>query len=200
MSDTKTLTVAQLLVLTTAAQRLDQMVLPLPPTIRARGGAQRNLLSPLLKIDLVAEVPVDDASVAWRTDEAGQHQGLRITAGGLTAAGVHDAATVETADAGADDSNTELSGSAGSEIAVVAEPAAKHGPHDAPPRRPTGKLGKVLQVISGETGATLAEITTLTGWLPHTARAAVTGLRKRGFDVALIQQSGRKAYRLTTLG
>ena len=55
-------------------------------------------------------------------------------------------------------------------------------------------------MISAEAGATLAEITTLTGWLPHTARAAVTGLRKRGYDVALIEQKGRKAYRLTLAG
>ena len=47
MSTTKTLTVAQLLILTTAAQRPDHMVHPLPPTIRARGGAQRTLLGAL---------------------------------------------------------------------------------------------------------------------------------------------------------
>ena len=58
----------------------------------------------------------------------------------------------------------------------------------------------MLQAISADAGATLAEITALTSWLPHTARAAVTGLRKRGFDVALIQQDGRKAYRLTAAG
>ncbi|GGJ33829.1 DUF3489 domain-containing protein [Neoroseomonas lacus] len=200
MSNTKTLTVAQILILATAAQRPDHMVLPLPPTIRARGGAQRNLLSPLLKMNLVAEVPVDDASIAWRTDQAGLRHGLRITAAGLTAAGVHGDATVETADAGADTSEAELSVSAGSDAAAVEEPSAERGSRDAPPRRPTGKLGEVLQAISAEAGATLVEITTLTGWLPHTVRAAVTGLRKRGFDVALIQQSGRKAYRLTTMG
>ena len=81
MSTTKTLTVAQLLILTTAAQRPDHMVLPLPPTIRARGGAQRNLLGALLKMDLGAEVPVVDSTIAWRTDEGGQHHGLPKWAG-----------------------------------------------------------------------------------------------------------------------
>jgi hypothetical protein len=197
MSTIKTLTVAQLLILTTAAQRPDHMVLPLPLTIRARGGAQRNLLGGLLKMELVAEVPVDDASIAWRTDEDGQHRGLRITTAGLTAAGIPaEAAEPTDADAG----NAEPSDSAGSSAAAVEEPPADSGLQDTPPRRPTGKLGEVLQAISTETGATLVEITTLTGWLPHTARAAVTGLRKRGFDVALIQQDGRKAYRLTAAG
>ncbi len=80
------------------------------------------------------------------------------------------------------------------------DPAVERDSQEPPPRRPTGKLGEVLQAISAEAGATLTEITTLTGWLPHTARAAVTGLRKRGFGVALIQQGGRKTYRLTSAG
>jgi hypothetical protein len=46
----------------------------------------------------------------------------------------------------------------------------------------------VLQAISTQTGAT-------TGWLPHTTRAAVTGLHKRGFTVDLVAQDDRKAYR-----
>lgn len=61
MSGTKTLAVARLLILTTATQRLDHMVLPLLPKIRARGGAHRNLLSAMLKMELVGEVLVDGA-------------------------------------------------------------------------------------------------------------------------------------------
>jgi hypothetical protein len=197
MSTTKTLTVAQVLILNRAVQRPDHMVLPLPPTIRARGSAQRSLLGALLKMDLVAEVPVDDASIAWRTDAAGQHHGLRITAAGLAAAGA-PAAAPEAVSSNTD--SAEPSASAQGDAAVVDEPAAELGSHEPPPRRPTGKLGEVLQAISAEAGATLAEITTLTGWLPHTARAAVTGLRQRGCEVALIEQNGRKAYRLTSAG
>ena len=33
-------------------------------------------------------------------------------------------------------------------------------------------------------GATIDEIVAATGWLPHTARAALTGLRKRGYAIA----------------
>jgi hypothetical protein len=32
---------------------------------------------------------------------------------------------------------------------------------------------------------TLAELVANTGWLPHTARAALTGLRKRGYAVVI---------------
>ncbi|MBR0660638.1 DUF3489 domain-containing protein [Neoroseomonas oryzicola] len=197
MFTTRTLTAAQLLILTTAVQGPDHVVLPLPPTIRARGGAQRNLLGALLKTELVEEVPVNDATIAWRTDKAGQQHGLRLTAAGLGAASAPVVAA-EAAGAGAD--KEDIAHSTGGDAAVVDEPAADQVTQDAPPPRPTGKLGEVLRAISAEAGATLAEITTLTGWLPHTARAAVTGLRKRGYDVALIQQNGRKAYRLSSVG
>jgi DNA-binding IclR family transcriptional regulator len=54
----------------------------------------------------------------------------------------------------------------------------------------------VLDALSATGGATLAEIVTLTGWQPHTARAALTGLRRRGFAVTLTaDDAGRKAYR-----
>jgi hypothetical protein len=53
--------------------------------------------------------------------------------------------------------------------------------------------------LSGSTGATLAELISLTGWQAHTARSALTGLRRRGFAVQLSEQQGRKAYRLDTV-
>lgn len=196
MPDTNPLTVVQLLALTTAAQRPDYMVLPLPPTIRARGGAQRNLLRALLKMELVEEVQVDDATLSWHTDDAGQHRSLRITAAGLAAAGVSSEAP-EPMNTSIDD---QAPGPSGSDAAAAQEAPAEHPSRELQPRRPTGKLGDVLRAISCDAGATLMEITTLTGWLPHTARAAVTGLRQRGFPIQLIQHNGRKAYRLTAAG
>jgi hypothetical protein len=51
----------------------------------------------------------------------------------------------------------------------------------------------VLTAISAGAGATLSEITALSGWLPHTARAAVTGLRQRGFPVQLHRARGAQS-------
>ena len=197
MPKSMALTITQLLILTTAAQRPDHMVLPLPATIRTRGGARRNLISPLLKMELVEELPVSEVTVAWRTDEAAQHHGLRITPTGLTAAGAH-AGVAESLIIKPGDQDQVASASRVS--AAVEEASAERAREDVSPRRPIGKLGNVLQAISADAGATLAEITNLTGWLPHSARAAVTGLRKRGYAVALIQQNGRKAYRMTMVG
>jgi len=38
-------------------------------------------------------------------------------------------------------------------------------------------------MLSKDKGVTLDALVEATGWLPHTARAALTGLRKRGFAI-----------------
>ena len=40
-----------------------------------------------------------------------------------------------------------------------------------------------MGLIQRSVGATLDELVASTGWLPHTTRAAMTGLRKRGFAI-----------------
>ena len=64
-------------------------------------------------------------------------------------------------------------------------------------QRPAGKLGEVLTAVGVKSGATLVELVSLIGWQPHTARAALTRLRQRGFKVHLREDEGRKAYHLT---
>ena len=58
----------------------------------------------------------------------------------------------------------------------------------------TTKVALLLEVISRKEGATLDELTSATGWLPHTARAAITGLRKRGHDVCCTRIDGVSRY------
>jgi hypothetical protein len=66
----------------------------------------------------------------------------------------------------------------------------------ATPARPAGKLGQLVERLETAEGATLAELSTLTDWQPHTVRAALTRLRQRGFKIALEARGDRKAYRL----
>ena len=63
-------------------------------------------------------------------------------------------------------------------------------------KRPTGKLGHVLNAVAATRGASLGELVGLTGWQPHTARAALTRLRQRGFAINLRETADRKAYHL----
>jgi hypothetical protein len=79
------------------------------------------------------------------------------------------------------------------------DPAGASEPFRRPPR-PGSKLNRVIWTLSTDKGATPDELSHATGWLPHTARAALTGLRKRGYDVRLVRGRGETAsvYRLTT--
>ena len=130
-----------------------------------------------------------DGALAWRQDESGQRFALRLTAKGLAALATDEPPLGSGAIPALVDTAPTL---------AAAVPATEVAASDVtPPSRPGGKLGNVLQAISDDTGATLSELVALTGWLPHTTRAALTGLRKRGFAVELAEQQGRKAYRLT---
>ena len=62
--------------------------------------------------------------------------------------------------------------------------------------RPGGKLGVLLAAVARPEGATLGDLTAASGWLPHTARAALTRLRQRGYDVRLADTGLRRAYHL----
>ena len=55
------------------------------------------------------------------------------------------------------------------------------------PMRPRGgsKLARVIGLLERDHGATIEELMAATGWLAHTTRAALTGLRKRGYAVAI---------------
>jgi hypothetical protein len=59
------------------------------------------------------------------------------------------------------------------EATVTAEPSA----------RPQTKAATVQKLLSRAKGATLAELTSATAWQPHSARAFLTGLRKKGTNI-----------------
>jgi len=50
--------------------------------------------------------------------------------------------------------------------------------------RAGSKLSIVLGLLEAPEGSSLTRLIEVTGWLPHTTRAALTGLRKRGFAVS----------------
>jgi hypothetical protein len=55
----------------------------------------------------------------------------------------------------------------------------------------------VIELLRRADGATIPNLTEAMGWLPHTTRAALTGLRKRGY--AVIRErigAGDSVYRI----
>lgn len=68
--------------------------------------------------------------------------------------------------------------------ATVLEPAAK----------PETKSARVIALLQRKEGATLEEMVTATGWLPHTTRAAMTGLKRKGHTITSVKAGGVRRY------
>lgn len=67
----------------------------------------------------------------------------------------------------------------------------------ATPSRPASKASLVLQLLLQPEGATIAQLVAATGWLPHTTRAALTGLKKKGHEVTSSKREGEeRVYRV----
>lgn len=65
-----------------------------------------------------------------------------------------------------------------------------------PPAPRLTKSSIVLDLMRREGGATLAELIAATGWLPHTTRAALTGLRKRSHRIERSKRGDTTCYRV----
>ena len=82
------------------------------------------------------------------------------------------------------------------ERAALATAAASGG--EQPPA--STKRSKLIAMLERPEGASVAEIGQQLGWLPHTVRAAMTGLRKAGREVMRSKDaSDGSVYRLVTL-
>ncbi len=60
--------------------------------------------------------------------------------------------------------------------------------------RAGSKQALVIDMLSQDTGATRDALVKATGWLPHTTRAALTGLRKRGFVIERERDDARGTF------
>lgn len=159
----------QSILLAAAAARPDLNLRPFPDHLIRKGAALDQTIRSLVSRGLVKEVGSDDGAAGTEQLEAQ----FVVTPAGLAAIGVEVAdATAAGPDAGA------------------------QPPATTDIERPGGKLGLLLDAIARPEGATLDELTTASGWLPHTTRAALSRLRQRGFAVRLAADDGRKAYRL----
>lgn len=66
-------------------------------------------------------------------------------------------------------------------------------------QREQSKRKQLLHLLERDSGATLDEMVAMTGWLPHTTRAALTGLRKKGHVITSDKVDGVRIYRATAL-
>jgi hypothetical protein len=177
------LTDTQQLLLRVAAKRGDRCLV-LPSTLK--GGAAHKVAAKLIAAGLVKEIRAKAELPAWRRDEGtGLAYSLKLTAAGAKAIANDEVAVAN-----------ELQEASGArEQAVAAAPAASAGSEGeaANPGAPASvvsprggtKIALVVGLIQRSVGATLDELVASTGWLPHTTRAALTGLRRRGYAVSI---------------
>ncbi len=176
----------QLVLLSAASQRDDHCLVP--PTGSKRAQAQR-AVAKLLEDGLVKEIRAKAGAPIWRRDdESGQTYAFKLTAAGAKAIAVDEARpSAGEAERPADHPIVSVDPkpepSSGAEAAID-EPNIGVASTPTSPRSGT-KIALVVELLRRGDGATLAELVAATGWLPHTTRAALTGLRKRGFAVGI---------------
>lgn len=191
MSQTS-LTDTQLVILSAAAQREDLRI-ELPD--RLHGGAATAVLTRLLAKSLIERLA--DADVTDGREPADEEAGYRISRSGLAALGIDgDAKEDEEQRSVAVGAETFLSDPSEPEVrATAAQSLASTSP------RAGTKLSDVIALLEREGGASIDELTAATGWLAHTTRAALTGLRKRGLLVERAKRDGGTTiYRIITAG
>jgi hypothetical protein len=180
------LTDTQLVLLGAAAQRKD-LRLVAPPTLKV--ATAQKVANKLISAGLVKEVKAKASDPIWRRDEkSGASYALKLTAAGAKAIAVNDAAEPE--DAGEESNalaNRDQAAILSKLDAKDARPAESMEPGTVRPSAPRGgsKLARVLALLHRDHGATIAELIAATGWLAHTTRASLTGLRKRGYAVGI---------------
>jgi hypothetical protein len=179
------LTDAQLVMMSAAAQRKDRC-LSAPATIR--GAALSKVTAKLAKLGLAREIEAKSGGPIWRRDDAGQGYALKLTAAGLKATAVEEGSqdTMEPSEAPQPQAKNVASPDDGGHPGRVAAP------------RDGSKLARVIDLLQRSDGATILNLTEATGWLPHTTRAALTGLRKRGYGVVRERiGAGDSVYRIS---
>jgi hypothetical protein len=184
----------QAVILSAASQRDDGAVLPLPETLKIKGGAVDKVLGSLKAKGLI------DHQGAPRGDDPPP---LRITRAGLQAIGVDTeddapkgatpadtgatsadarAQAIEAAppgteaDAAASPGKTKANAKAGKAKPTKPEKAAAD---EKPTPRAGTKQAQMIELLKRPEGATVEQIAAATGWQHHTIRGAISGALKK---------------------
>ncbi len=171
-----TLSDTQRILLSNATQRENGSLLPLPATMKPGGGTAKAIAA-LMRQGFADERETDNPTAVHRVDGDINH-GIFITPAGAAAIGI------DLVDDGGD--KAPAAAAAASDAPVTAIPT--HAP------RASSKSAAVVTLLGRTQGATLPELIAATGWLPHTTRAALTGLRKKGHAITRGKRDGITCY------
>ena len=189
------LTDTQLIVLSAAAARDDGVAVIAAKMNRA---AASKVGASLVTRKLMRELRSKPGMPVWRQGEDGRPISLMITRAGRDAIGVEEDGPAEAQrPSNAHPRETEA-------LTVEMRSRGRSGEKEsidggaASPRAGT-KQARVIEMLCAKGGATLNALVEATGWLPHTTRAALTGLRKRGFSIERTREEGSDSiYRIVS--
>lgn len=164
------LTTTQRNMLSVAVQREDRCIEASPDL---RGAGARKFATGLIDAGFAREIRAKEGMPVWRHDkESGHNYSLKLTASGIRM---------------------------GSNDVVAIEPSRgiRSKPTSTLPREHS-KLSQVMLMLSQDGGITVEAISRTMGWLPHTTRATLTGLRKRGVNIIRVTREGERgsAYKI----
>jgi hypothetical protein len=182
------LTGTQIAVLTSACGRTDG-ILTRPKALNRPAAVK--VAAKLLDQHLVQEVPAKIGFPIWRMDEEGRAFSLKILKPGR--------AIVQ-----------QASGStkAAKSTAIATAPLAPNSQANEQPAQGAGLINStgqpgskrelVLALLQRQGGASIGDLMAATGWLPHSTRAALSGLRKTGVAIERSQdpQDQTSVYRI----
>ncbi len=185
----------QLVILSAAAQRQDRAVLPLPKSLRIKGGAVTKTLEGLHKKGLLEEKPTARNAAAWREGEDGRRIMLVITDAGLQA--------IDGEPAG----NSSKQSTPTKTQPKQRSRRAERKPSGSKPNgrtslvmvRPSTKQALLIDLLKRKKGATIEKIVEATGWQPHSVRGAISGTLKKRLGLMVTSEKpgdGPRRYRI----
>lgn len=145
------------------------------PQGAGKAGAAR-IAASLITLKLLRTCKAKAGLPVWRKDENGEGFCLILTRAGRAAAERIRGDKAESNDSGA---------------TLAPEAAQLKAGRPSTNFRAGTKQAQLVGMLSKTQGVTLDEMTAATGWLPHTTRAALTGLRKRGLTIERAPIAGR---------
>jgi Protein of unknown function (DUF3489) len=187
----------QLVILGAAAQRADLAVLPLPDTLRLKGGALTKVMDSLRNRGLIRVIGADGgpqrvvitsegmASIGVEAEDETAEAAERDdypTRGtpadqGAWAARRDDAARADEAAAPATTAKAVADSKGQTEAADVAADTGAAAPKSTP--RAGTKQALMIDLLKRPEGATVEQIAEATGWQHHTIRGAISGALKK---------------------
>lgn len=167
------LTDNQRAILSAAATRDSLAVLPLPKSLKIKGGAATSVLKSLIKRELVTEQVAGPGEATWREDGEARKT-LVLTPSGLHAVGAEPARA----------SKARTASSSTTSLSVA---------------RPGTKQALLVDMLKRKSGATVAEVQDATGWQAHSVRGAISGAIKKKLGLTVVSEpvEGRgRVYRI----